>query len=51
MKGGYEKSIQNYAKHSIGVKLDETKILGLPWNKETDELNFDCAGKRELLFS
>ena len=28
-----------FAKESIGTKETETKILGLPWNKTTDEIH------------
>ena len=29
---------QTYAKQQLGVKLNETKMLGLPWNKDEDTL-------------
>ena len=30
-----------YAKQSTGTATNDTKILGLPWNKETDEVSID----------
>ena len=30
---------QTYAKQQLGVKSDETKILGIKWDKKKDKLN------------
>ena len=32
------KDLTTYAKEEMGTKLDETKILGIPWNERKDEL-------------
>ena len=32
---------QTYAKQQLGVKLNETKFLGLPWNKDEDKLSVE----------
>ena len=29
---------QTYPKQQLGVKLNETKMLGLPWNKDEDTI-------------
>ena len=48
---------QTYAKEQLGVKPNEGKLLGLPWNKKEDTLAVsfkgDSAGttKREVLKS
>ncbi|KAK3755475.1 hypothetical protein QZH41_005979 [Actinostola sp. cb2023] len=39
-----------FAKHSVGARNSETKILGVPWNKERDELSVDftkCIDRAE----
>ena len=36
---------ESYAKQQLGVKTGESKLLGVPWNKETDEIqvNFPAS--------
>lgn len=38
---------QSYAKQQLGVKSQETKLLGVPWNKTKDKIGvaFPCTGK------
>ena len=36
---------QTFAKEQLGVKLDETKLLGLLWNKAKDTLKIEFSGK------
>ena len=46
---------QGYAKDQLGVKQGETKLLGVPWNKEEDAIQITfpalitSATKREVL--
>ena len=46
---------QTYAKNQLGVKQGETKLLGVPWNKEEDTIQvifpapITIATKREFL--
>ena len=36
---------QSYAKQQLGVRSQETKLLGVPWNKTTDRIGvtFPCT--------
>ena len=36
---------QSYAKQQLGVRSEETKLLGVPWNKTTDKIGvtFPCT--------
>ena len=38
---------QSYAKQQLSVKSQETKLLGVPWNKTNDKFGvaFPCTGK------
>ncbi|CAB3998502.1 Hypothetical predicted protein [Paramuricea clavata] len=38
---------QSYAKQQLGVKSQETKLLGIPWNKTKGKIGvaFPCTGK------
>ena len=38
---------QSYAKQQLGVRSQETKLLGVPWNKTTDKIGvtFPCSSK------
>ena len=46
---------QSYAKCQMGVKIGETKLLGVPWNKTDDSIEVNFPGpvinvtKREVL--
>ena len=33
----------NYAKTTVGAKSREAKVLGIPWNKKTDEFTISFA--------
>ena len=47
--GEPEDGKQSYAKEQLGVKLGETKMLGLPWNKTEDTIAVTEVSKREML--
>ena len=38
---------QSYAKQQLGVRSQETKLLGVPWSKTTDKIGvtFPCSSK------
>ena len=40
---------QTYAKQQLGVKLNETKMLGLPWNKDEDTLAVEIPSEVKKL--
>ena len=40
---------QTYAKQQLGVKLNETKMLGLPWNKDEDALAVEILSEVKKL--
>jgi hypothetical protein len=45
LEGGSQPSevSQSYAKEQLGVKSDETKLLGLPWNKDRSPQSFQTT--------
>ena len=56
-QGEVQSDDSTYAKQQLGAKANESKILGLPWNKAKDILKVDCpqihadATKRSILAS
>ena len=40
---------QTYAKQQLGVKLNETKMLGLLWNKDEDTLAVEIPSEVKKL--
>ena len=41
--------IKTYAKQQLGVKLNETKMLGLPWNNDEDTLAVEIPSEVKML--
>ena len=41
---------QSYAKDQLGVKAGETKLLGLPWNKNKDTISVTFPRPREKCY-
>ena len=37
---------QRYAKQQLGIRKGESKLLGVPWDKEKDEIQVSWADKR-----
>ena len=40
---------QTYPKQQLGVKLNETKMLGLPWNKDEDTIVVETPSEAKKL--
>ena len=40
---------QTYSKQQLGIKINETKMLGLPWNKNEDTLAEEIASEVKKL--
>ena len=45
-EGSFNAAEQTFAKEQLGVKYDETRLLGLKWNKANDTMKVEFSGKR-----